>query len=46
MAQKTLKDENIEIVAEDVGGSVVGSILSFNSDGTISIRKSNEKYTI
>jgi chemotaxis protein CheD len=45
-AHRVLKEENIPLVAEDVGGNTGRSILSFNQDGTIDIRRDGKKYQI
>jgi len=39
MAYTMLKKESISLLAEDVGGKTSRSVLSFNKDGTITIRK-------
>jgi chemotaxis protein CheD len=46
VAHQILKDENIEILAEDVGGNIGRSILEFYKDGTMYIKKNGVKFTI
>jgi chemotaxis protein CheD len=46
MTKLVLKDLNIPIVAEDVGGNTSRSILSFNSNGTMHLRKKGIFFTI
>ena len=45
-AKNTLAAEKVELLGEDLGGSIGRSILRFNSDGTILIRKNSEIFTI
>jgi chemotaxis protein CheD len=46
MAVKTLKEEQIELVAHDMGSNIGRSVLIFNPDGTMLIRKQNDKILI
>ncbi len=45
-ARRVLLEEGVEIEAEDVGGKSGRSILQYNQDGTILIRKDGVKYNI
>jgi chemotaxis receptor (MCP) glutamine deamidase CheD len=44
MAKEIFNREQIQIVAEDVGGSKGRSILSFKKDGSVYMRKNSEKF--
>ena len=45
-AYESLKKEGIPLLSEDVGGKTSRSILSFNKDGTITIRKEGNVFII
>lgn len=45
-AKLILKEENIELVAEDTGGNTSRSILDFYPDGRLHIRKNGKHYDI
>jgi chemotaxis protein CheD len=45
-ARKTLEENKIPIIAEEVGGRKGRSIFSFNLDGSIEIRKQMKYYKI
>ena len=46
VAHRTLEELGFPIEAEDVGGNTGRSVLSFNPDGTVYIRKNTMKYLI
>lgn len=45
-AIETLKENDISLVAQDVGGSQGRSIYSYNKDGSMTIRQNGKYYTI
>ena len=45
-AKKVLDEENIKLVSEDLGGKSSRSILSFEKDGVLKLRKNGKYYEI
>lgn len=45
-AREFLKENNIEILAEDVGGSVGRTVMFDTADGSLNIRRANMKNTV